>query len=163
MVNPEEFLLVVIWYCAWLSFTVLLCLNHNDIRILDLLEPLLYLPSWCIATKRTICLIQLFGLCSLCNWFSLDLGNSNCTLPFHLSTGTQVMKKNLFCNFPAYLAFYLICFVVAESVPLLQCATFFFFFTTRCHLMAWLTEVSLENTEMVWTQCSRGDGLLSSF
>lgn len=34
-------------------------------------------------------------------------------LLFHLSTGTQVKKKNLFCNFPAYLAFCLICFVVA--------------------------------------------------
>lgn len=38
-----------------------------------------------------------------------------------------------------------------------------FSFTMWCHLMAWLTEVSLENTEMVWTQSSHGDGLLSSF
>lgn len=151
-VNLEELLPVVIWYCARLPSTVLLRLNHNDTRILNLHEPLLYLPSWCMAMKKSLLSI----------WFSLELGSSSCTqLPFRLSTAREADKLVLqFSSLPGFF-FFSVCSVVAQSVPFV--AMNHFPFATRCHLLAWLTEVSLENTEMAWIQCSNDDGLLSSF
>lgn len=49
-------------------------------------------------------------LCSPCIWFSLRLGNSNCTPPFHLSTGTQVKQNNLIYNcYPTWPVFFCLC------------------------------------------------------
>lgn len=49
-------------------------------------------------------------LCSLCIWFSLRLGSSNCTPPFHLSAGAQVKQNNLIYNFyPTWPVFFCLC------------------------------------------------------